>query len=270
MINLREQVPVIYSAASRDFQYLGWLIDIVLNSVKHNIDDLYYLPNVQSNTKFAELLATTLGFKIKRRYDQKQLAALVSILPSILKCKGTEKAVLIAGYALIKASGSPGEPKCKLDNKGNLEIILPKELIDVSLFSDLLPYILPGGMTCRIVRKTQASKTLRTEVSYDDRLVAHAHEELQWLKDENKQSGLASMFEYKQDQSGYVVIPPFTNYETVDNGGQKTEVLITGLMDNTVIPTLSANDSKYFAQLDHPLYATEESKAQKEENNDEK
>ena len=76
MIKFANQVPSVYPSASRDFQYLGWLIDIVLNSVKHNVDDLYDLPNNQADIKLTELLALTLGFKVKRNYDQKQLSAL--------------------------------------------------------------------------------------------------------------------------------------------------------------------------------------------------
>ena len=108
MINLSSQVPSIYPKASRDFQYLGWLTDIVLNSVKHNVDSLYSLPLTAGNTRLTELLAMTLGFTIKRNYDKKQLSALVSVLPSILKYKGTEKAIVIAAEAIIKASGTGG------------------------------------------------------------------------------------------------------------------------------------------------------------------
>ena len=70
MIKFREQVPSVYTNASRDFQYLSWLIDVVLNSVKHNVDTIYDLPNVKHDAKLSELLAMTLGFKVKRNYDQ--------------------------------------------------------------------------------------------------------------------------------------------------------------------------------------------------------
>ena len=51
MIKFYEQVPAVYPSASRDFQYLCWLIDIVLNSVKHNVDDLYDLPNSKTSRR---------------------------------------------------------------------------------------------------------------------------------------------------------------------------------------------------------------------------
>ena len=85
MINIFNQVPTVYTSMSRDFQYMCWLINIVLNSVKHNVDGLYELPNTKTDTRLAELLAMTLGFKIRRRYNQEQLAALVSIFPQLLQ-----------------------------------------------------------------------------------------------------------------------------------------------------------------------------------------
>jgi hypothetical protein len=159
MIKFRDQVPLIYTSASRDFQYLSWLINIVLNNVKHNIDDIYKLPTDITDSKLTELLALTLGFKVKRVYEQKQLRALVSILPSIMKNKGTEKAVKLAGEALVCAAQAEGEVSCKMVD-GILEIQLPKELIDIALFIDLLPYILPAGIPCHLVRKTTIKDTI--------------------------------------------------------------------------------------------------------------
>ena len=54
MINLYNQVPTVYTSTSRDFQYLSWLYNIVLNSVKHNVDALYDLPKVQTDNKLIE------------------------------------------------------------------------------------------------------------------------------------------------------------------------------------------------------------------------
>ena len=72
MINLKNQVPGIYYDASRDFQVLGHLYEVVLNYVKTNADMMYLLPNdVEADTRAIELLATTLGFKLSRRnYDK--------------------------------------------------------------------------------------------------------------------------------------------------------------------------------------------------------
>jgi hypothetical protein len=167
MINFYNEVPMVYPGASRDFQYLSWLINIVLNSVKHNVDGIYNMPDAKANAKLAELLAVTLGFKVRRNYDLKQLTALVSIIPSILKHKGTERAVEMAGNALIAASGTPGSFEYEFSNH-HLEVIIPDKLVDITLFTDILPYILPAGMTCRITRKTlvKPKRPTKTELSF--------------------------------------------------------------------------------------------------------
>ena len=195
MINFYDQVPSIYPSASRDFQYLSWLINIVLNSVKHNVDDLYNLPKVGFDSKLSELFALTLGFKIKRNYDQKQLAALAAILPSILKYKGTEKAIKMAAEALITASGALGDTKYEVTDSREVTIKLPKDItIDITLFLDLLDYILPAGMTCRVTRKDEEERKLpNIYVRHRDEVFYEIKEDLSW-EDNNLSSGLSGLF----------------------------------------------------------------------------
>lgn len=161
MINIKQQVPNIYYDASRDFQLLGHLYEVVLNYTKTNADMLYLLPNgIEADTRTTELLATTLGFKLRRNYDKAQLAALVSIFPQLLRIKGTLGAIELAGNALVKASGVPGVFSSTIENH-TLTINIPIELSDITLFIDLLPYILPFGIKVSIIRTT----TLKQKVS---------------------------------------------------------------------------------------------------------
>lgn len=219
LIKLYDLVPQVYSNASRDFQYLSWLINIVLNSVKHNVDDLYNLPNNHADPRLAELLALTLGFKVKRNYDQNQLVALVSIIPGILRNKGTEKAVEMTGRALLKAAGVAGEFKVVSTTNNELEVLFPRELTDMSLFIDLLPYILPAGMTCRIVRKTAFEQGYNTKLGYSDELRFAVQDD----------TDIANMRDI--DKSENII---FANLAPTTEG---TYTLNTGLLDNVVIPT---------------------------------
>ena len=235
MIKFFNQVPSVYPNASRDFQYLGWLTDIVLNSVKHNVDDIYNLPNNGADPKLTELLALTLGFKIKRNYDQDQLLALVAALPRILKYKGTKIAIDMAGNALIAASGASGDfySETYEDSdevpKGEIRVTFPVGLVDISLFTDLLDYILPAGMTCHIVRKNQETRPYSTEVIYDDTLIANWIPDLDWQKDGQTFPGLANMFDvYNNTHS-------FANFIDPNNANMANP----GLLDNSIIPMLS-------------------------------
>ena len=162
MISIKNQLPNIYYDASRDFQILGHLFEVVLNYTKTNADMLYLLPNgITSDTRATELLAHTLGFKLKRNYDKEQLAALVSIFPRLLKMKGTLQAVNLAGNALVKASGVPGTFESELTDR-ILTVKIPQELSDITLFLDLLPYILPFGVRVSVVRTTIIRHTYTT------------------------------------------------------------------------------------------------------------
>ena len=235
MIKFSNQVPSVYSSASRDFQYLGWLIDIVLNSVKHNVDDIYNLPNNKADPKLTELLALTLGFKVKRNYDQNQLYALVAALPRILKYKGTKMAIDMAGNALLAASGASGEFKSETNEnmaeiaKGEIHVTFPVGLIDISLFIDLLEYILPAGMVCRIIRKNEIHQAPTTELIYEDETCANWIEDLDTERDKSVVPGLANMFDISKN------VCDFSNF------GDKSNINMpnVGLLDNSIIPNIT-------------------------------
>lgn len=242
MIKFHNQVPSVYSNTSRDFQYLGWLIDIVLNSVKHNVDDLYDLPKSKTDTRLTELLAMTLGFKVKRNYDQQQLKALVEALPRILKYKGTLTAVTLAGNALVAASGAIGDFMVDKEKTtgGELAVILPKSLIDISLFTDLLPYILPAGMTCHITRKNQIDKDYTTPLAMQEALIANFEHDLDWDDAKHTTTGLSELFNTGFSSSEYA------NYIAKDGSRPVNEklslsnrTLNSGLLNNTMIPAVS-------------------------------
>ena len=225
MINIYNHVPTVYLKASRDFQYLSWLVNIVLNSVKHNVDDLYDLPISKADPRLTELLAMTLGFKVKRNYDKDQLATLVSIIPKILKYKGTEKAIRLAGEALLRTSGATG--RFDVTNDGNtVEVLLPKNLVDITLFMDLMPYILPAGMTCRVIRKTELQDTPVTEIGIETSIpIAHMQKDVEFNVDTQQISGMSVIYETNTKA------PNFTNYDADEN-------INTGLLDNNIIPAL--------------------------------
>jgi hypothetical protein len=258
MINFYKQVPTIYSSASRDFQYLSWLINVVLNSVKHNIDDIYYLPSSKTDSNLAELLALTLGFKVRRNYDQTQLISLASIIPSILKNKGSLRAVQIAGNALVRSSGSTGIFDVTVED-GQLEVIFPKELVDITLFMDILPYILPAGMSCRVIRKTLKDININTIVDYTETVYGNTWVLSDLSIKDNRLVGMSDL------SLGSTTQPPvFINYivESEHEGDTTKYTPNIGLLSNTVIPVLE--DSFRFDNDDGKLKAgTEESTEEK-------
>ena len=240
MIKFKDQVPSIYINASRDFQYLSWLFNIVLNCVKHNVDDLYDLPNVDVNSKLTELFALTLGFKVKRNYDQRQLLAIAAILPNILRCKGTEKAVKMAAEALITASGALGKTELEIIDSQLIVRIPEDTTIDTALFLDLLDYILPAGMTCRIRRENiMPVPVSQIDVKYSYKHKAKLVKDLEWnfYYDEetskeapvglaDSYAGISSLFDSTQSINEF-------SANILDE-----DEVNAGLLSNTVIPVL--------------------------------
>jgi hypothetical protein len=219
-------------------------MDIVLNSIKHNVDDIYALPDNQADHKLTEVLAMTLGFKIKRNYDQVQLRALAVVLPRILKYKGTKYAVDIAGRALLAASGASGSYRSEVRD-GELYVIFPETLVDITLFNDLLVYILPAGMTCHVARTDILEAGIQTIYDYNERLIAQWLPDVAWDDDAQVSVGLSNMFDIPAEQ------PIFSNFdsELAPN---------IGLLDNSVIPMLNNVLISTNPKREEPDYTTEE------------
>ena len=169
LIKFQDLTPEVYYKRSRDFQYIGRLFDLVLNNAKMNTDIISSLPlNPDMDPRLLDLLALTLGFKSKHEYNTKQLAALCSIFPFVLRNKGSKLAIETACNALLNAEGITKEASIEVSNQ-TVSIFLPSELSDLNLLKDLLNYILPAGMSCSIVREaTLVPPSSTTLVSYND------------------------------------------------------------------------------------------------------
>ena len=154
MIRLQDLVPNVYYEKSRDFQFIGRLFDIVLNSVKTNSDTLYNLPSGKNkDERLLNLLAFTLGFQPKHHYNSKQLEAICSVLPLIIKNKGSLGAIIIATNALLHAEGLTQPLDYSITPKESITLYLPTQLSDLTLLSDLMTYILPAGIYCNFVKE---------------------------------------------------------------------------------------------------------------------
>ena len=176
MIKLQDYTPEVYYKQSRDFQFIGRLYDLVLNSVKTNADMIYDIPSSDAaGSKMIDLLTLTLGFKARHNYNVKQLAAICSILPTVLKNKGTLGAIKMACQALLNAEGITDSAEILADwvvnpeNIFNIIIYIPPALSDLSLLLDLLSYILPAGISCEIYRAIKVdTPTPKTTIKSKD------------------------------------------------------------------------------------------------------
>lgn len=164
MIKLQDMTPAVYYTKSRDFQYIGRLYDIVLNAAKTDIDTIKYINNIDTcDSTLLNLLALTLGFTIRHNYNAVQLRAICSVLPIILRNKGSIKAVSIACDAILAAEGIQDTADFSLSD-GVLTIYLPYTLADTALIEDLLDYVLPAGICCTIIREMKITVAAATTI----------------------------------------------------------------------------------------------------------
>lgn len=169
MIKLQDLTPAIYYNQSRDFQFIGRLYDLVLNYSKTNAANLYNLPiGKNMDEQLLNLLALTLGFKPTRNYNSKQLRAICSVLPTILKHKGSIQALVFATNALLAAEGVRQPLDYTIYPKQGITLYVAQELADLSLFTDLLDYLLPAGLSCMIVKESQSVHEVKTILSVTD------------------------------------------------------------------------------------------------------
>lgn len=173
MIKLQNLTPEIYYKQSRDFQLIGRLFDIVLNYVKTNADNLYSLPiGDDMNENLLNLLSYTLGFKASRNYNSKQLLAICSVLPEIMRHKGSLQSIIIAVNALLGAEGTKQSLDYEMIPKQSITLYLDQNLSDLSLLYDLLNYILPAGISCSFVKEISERHEIKTEIEIDSKVKA--------------------------------------------------------------------------------------------------
>ena len=173
MIKLQELTPSVYYEQSRDFQFIGRLYDIVLNYIKTNADNLYTLPiGKNMDEKLLNLLAFTLGFQSKHHYNSKQLLAICSVLPLILKHKGSLDAILIAANSILYAEGINQALNYEFKNN-NLVLYLSPDLSDLTLLKDIMIYILPAGIGCDMIKEIQSVNKIETILNTNDEITIY-------------------------------------------------------------------------------------------------
>ena len=178
MIKLQDLTPKVYYDYSRDFQFIGRLYDLVLNSVKTNAANLYNLPcGKNMDEQLLNLLALTLGFKItKQQYNSKQLRAICESLPTILKHKGSIQALVLAVNVLLAAEGITQSLDYEVIPKQGVVLGVAQELEDLTLLEDLLDYLLPAGLSCTIIKKSKLVTTTTTILNLSDTVTVYKEE----------------------------------------------------------------------------------------------
>lgn len=175
MIRLEDLTPEVYYRQSRDFQFIGRLYDIVLNSVKTNSDMLYNIPISDNvDTRLMDLMSLTLGFKSKHNYNVKQLTALCNALAIVMRNKGNIQSIITACTAVLNAEGITKGFDYSYDAASRrVQIFLPPDLKDINLLKDLFEYIVPAGISVDVIRSYVIRVQATTEATSADTVEVH-------------------------------------------------------------------------------------------------
>lgn len=159
LIKTSNSVPSVYINQSRDFQTIGHLYEAVFNSSKLATDMVdTMIPNNNFDERLISLSSTTRGFTTKHEYSSKDLSMILSAFASLLRIKGTKKAIDSAINVLLRSQGISdpykwmGEESGKAIDAQNkyFNLGLSERITDRVLLFDLFEYILPFGFTYRI------------------------------------------------------------------------------------------------------------------------
>lgn len=151
-------LPEVYYKESRDFAYIGRLIELCLNYMKTGADCVgigLNDPNIQS--VMINLLINTLGFEARHTYLLQDIIYVASAFIEMLRNKGTKKSIDMAIRLLLNAQGI--ENPLDMDfvrydtdenqqiKESTIRIFVPNALTDIVLLEDIFDYILPVGVT---------------------------------------------------------------------------------------------------------------------------
>ena len=154
MIDVIKQTPIQYSVQSRDYQVLARLYTALYNLNKMYIDDTQ-IWDTNIDNKLSNLRATTLNFIPKHDWDLDELDTIMYCFKYIMKRKGTIQALSFCLTIFLRIKKLTGEIS---DSRGSVEfednevlIKVPGILTTSGIIEDLFDYLLPAGLTYRIL-----------------------------------------------------------------------------------------------------------------------
>ena len=182
MIKVQKRTPRVYYNNSRDFQALGRICEVLFNYMLMNADIMRGLPLSDNiDPTMLDLVLLTIGFDKHHNYTDVDLVKLAEIFKSIMKIKGTEKAIEEIVYLLLRSQSIEDEdfildihsltgefrvgdwkPNGKPDTF-SIDLYVSNKLKDVVLIEDVFDYILPAGFIYHIYSSTAFGNRYETQ-----------------------------------------------------------------------------------------------------------
>lgn len=226
-MKVKNLVPEVYYRDSRDFSYIGRVCEILFNYMKTNVDLVGQSPvNEEVPDCIVDLLATTLGFESKHKYQTLDLVSICSSFTELLRNKGNRLSIEEAVTILMRTQNINEEIDIDVDevDKHKYIIYVPKTLDDIILLEDLFEYILPTGVTYSFRIKSSASGDYKTDVEVEDNVETYTMSGHQLGQVGGKVTGFDNTDESKYGSNEnrsmtYTGTIPGEDDDTSENGG---------------------------------------------------
>lgn len=158
MIDLVRQTPYEYSVKSRDYQVLARLFTALYNINKMYADNMS-IWDANIDNKLSMLRSKTLNFDPNHSWNLDDLDSAVSCFKYLMRLKGTNIALKYCLTILMRMRGLTGDlPDDWVSEEGNTVIVkIPQRLTSAGVVEDLFSYLIPAGMTYRIIEYREFS-----------------------------------------------------------------------------------------------------------------
>ena len=173
-MKVENMIPEIYYKESRDVSYIGRLFEILFNYLKSTSDLVGKGLKDEYSITLIDLLCTTLGFKIKHKYINKDLIAISSSFTDILKKKGSIQSIEECIKILLNSQYLDEIYDIQAHNDTCIvEIYLSNRIQDTVLLEDLFDYILPAGWIYNLYRIAVKDSEYKDKYEFSDNLLGN-------------------------------------------------------------------------------------------------
>lgn len=160
VFRLQEHVPDVYARKSRDFQLLCNIFDCMNNAVKYDIDSIKDVMDTNlCNDRLLTLLQNKIGFFTNKPMSSDTQRLILKAFPYMVKNKGSSLGIKQAIYTFLKTQGVDGtvtvevrnkekvetELGSKISNTYIVEIGMQTRVLDTTILTEILKYIIPAG-----------------------------------------------------------------------------------------------------------------------------
>lgn len=147
-LKIENNVPEVYVEQSRDFQLLCRMFDVIFNGTLVNADKIrLQLDPRTCDDRLLPLLASYLGFFPQIDIPADVVRNILSVFPTLIKYKGTEKAIRLACLAVLRFYSDLYQVNVSREEDTYNLIITSDGIIDNTAYlEEVLRYVCPAGI----------------------------------------------------------------------------------------------------------------------------